>query len=278
MAFDTYETSNADGRPVTLYEIRWGNTLWKYTSADTDQFYPTEDEGNRFRAVAVKDNGMTQGGSSETDVQLDIASNLPIVALYADSPPTGKVWLTVRRKHPDDPIGEAPVYWVGRISNVSRGQNPAEATVRGISITKLLKSGGLRLTWGKNCPHCIYDSACKVNPADHAYEVEVEAVAGNLVTFAEETIPTEGTFTGGYIEWLRQGETETRGIEVALSGTSIRVLGRVPGLAEGDTATVYPGCDQTASTCDEGFDNIDNNGGFYFMPEKSPFDGTQVFD
>lgn len=275
MAFDTYESSTHEGRPVALYQIKWGNTVWRYTSADTAQTY----DGNDFLPVSIRDDGMTQGGSNENDFAVRCQVDLPIVALFADSPPTAPVWLTVRRKHEDDPDHEAPVYWVGRIANIIRTENMAEADIRGVSISKLLKSGGLRLTWSKNCPHCVYDSACRANPAAHKYERVVDTVAGSSLTITTDTIPAEGTFTGGFVEWDRDGlgTLERRGIEAQVNGTTIKVLGRLPDLAPGDPITLYPGCDQTASTCANGFDNIDNNGGFFFMPEKSPF-GSQVFD
>lgn len=282
--FDTFETSNHNGRPVALYRIWWGNTVWRYTSADTKQTFSEIVSGNLvpfdYLPVAIHDEGMTQGGSSENDFIVHCQVDLPIVALYADSPPTAPVWLSVRRKHPDDPDQEAPVYWIGRVANIVRTENMAEADIRGISIGKLLKSGGLRLTWGKNCPHCVYDSACRADPAAHKYDLVVDEITGPLLTFTEDTIPAEGTFTGGFIEWDRDGlgTMERRGIEQQISGTQVKSLGRLPGLAAGDPVTLYPGCDQTTSTCDEGFDNIENNGGFPFMPEKSPFDGSQVFD
>lgn len=276
MAYDDFETSNNEGRPIALYEMRWGNVYWRYTSADIEQTFG----GQTFEPISIRDEGMTQGGSSENDFSVTAQSDIPLVALFGDSPPTRPVWLTVRRKHADDPDNEAPVFWVGRVANVMRQENPAEAIIRGISIAKLLKSGGLRLTWNKNCPHCVYDSACRAPLADHKYTVTVAEVAGPYLTFLEPTIPTEGTFTGGFVEWDRSGTgtTELRGIEEMISDTKVKVLGRLPGLSSGDSIDIYPGCDQTTSTCDAGFDNILNYGGFFFMPEKSPFDGTQVFD
>lgn len=291
MAFDTYETSSALGRPVALYEFRWGTVFWRYTSADSVQTYG----GNDFLPVSIRDEGMTQGGSSENDFTIHAQSDLEIVELFADSAPTSPTWLTVRRKHDSDPDDEAPVYFVGRVANVVGLENPAESDIRAVAISKLLSTGGLRLTWGKNCPHCIYDSQCTVDPLEHEYPATVVAIAGPLVTYTtgdvgededgepiplEGMVPTEGTFTGGYVSWDRSGEgtLERRGIEVAVSSTQIKVLGRCPGLSIGDTIKVYPGCDQTTSTCEGGFDNLPNNGGYSFMPEKSPFDGTQVFD
>ena len=276
MTFAAYQTSNHSGRPIALYEIRWGTVFWRYTSADDVQSYG----GNDFLPISIRDEGMTQGGSSENDFTVSVQSDIQIVELFGDSPPTRPVWLTVRLKHADDPDNAAPVFWVGRISNVVREENPAEATLRGISIGKLLKSGGLRLTWNKNCPHCIYDSSCRVSAEDHKYTRTVTAVEGPVVEFDPPTAPDEGTFTGGYAEWDRggMGVTELRGIENAISTSRVKVLGRLPGLEVGDSIDLYPGCDQTLATCKDGFDNVDNNGGFWFMPEKSPFDGTQVFD
>ena len=276
MSFDAFETSNNNGRPIALYQFVWGNTIWRYTSADSLQTYG----GNDFLPVAIRDDGMTQGGSNENDFMVHSQVDLPIVLLYADSPPTAPVWLTVRRKHADDPDNEAPVYWVGRVANIVRTENMAEADIRGVSIGKLLKSGGLRLTWGKNCPHCVYDSQCRVPHADHAYPRIAATVSGNLLTITTPTDPDEGTFTGGFIEWDRDGlgTLERRGIEAQIDSSTIKVLGRIPNLAPGDDVTLYPGCDQTTSTCEDGFANLDNNGGFPFMPEKSPFDGSQVFD
>lgn len=276
MSYDFYETSTDKGRPIALYEFRWGTVFWRYTSADVGQEYG----GNDFLPISIRDEGMTQGGSAENDFTVIAQSDIPLVDMFGDSPPTRPVWLTVRRKHADDPIEEAPVYWVGRVANVMRQENAAEANIRGISISKLLKSGGLRLTWGKNCPHCVYDSACKADSEDHKYTVTVAEVTGQFLTFVEETVPAEGSFTGGCVEWDRGGSgvTELRGIEEMISSTRVKVLGRLPGLEIGDSIDLFPGCDQTASTCDAGFDNLVHNGGFFFMPEKSPFDGTQVFD
>lgn len=274
--FDEFETSNDQGRPIALYELRWGNVYWRYTSADVEQVYA----GETYSPVSISDQGMTQGGSAENDFTVTVQSDIGIVALFGDSPPTRPVWMTVRRRHADDPAEDAPVYWVGRIANVLRRENAAEADIRGVSIGKLLKSGGLRLTWNKNCPHCVYDSACRAPLAAHKYTVTVAGVSGQILSIVQPTTPSEGTFTGGFVEWDRSGTgtTELRGIEEMISSTQIKVLGRLPGLSVGDSIDLYPGCDQTVSTCNDGFDNLANNGGFFFMPEKSPFDGTQVFD
>jgi len=47
--------------------------------------------------------------------------------------------------------------------------------------------------------------------------------------------------------------------------------------AVGDQVRAYPGCDHSLITCANKFGNSLNFGGFPFMPEKNPMDGTPVF-
>ena len=39
----------------------------------------------------------------------------------------------------------------------------------------------------------------------------------------------------------------------------------------GPMATVYPGCSHNTTDCDTVFDNLDNYGGFPYLPSENPF-------
>lgn len=278
MAFDDFEVSTDEGESIALYEFRWGSVYWRYTSADRAITYPEGSE-NVYQAVSIMDNGMTQGGSDQNDFTITLQSNLPIVNLFKGTPPSSTIWVTVRRRHRDDPDDEAAVWWIGRVANVKRLENQAEAEARCISLLSMFKRGGLRLTWGRNCPHVVYDSQCRVAAALHEYERTILEVTTTTVKITVATTPVEGTFTGGYVEWDRGGggTLERRGIEEMISDTEVRIFGKTDGLAPGDTIWLYPGCNRTAEVCQNGFGNIANNGGFRFMPGDSPFTGATVF-
>ena len=51
----------------------------------------------------------------------------------------------------------------------------------------------------------------------------------------------------------------------------------VPGLLTGAAITLYPGCDHTRATCAAKFANLDNFGGFPWIPTRNPFDGGSLF-
>lgn len=62
----------------------------------------------------------------------------------------------------------------------------------------------------------------------------------------------------------------------ALNVGTIQAFGDTSEIHPGMIITVYPGCQRTIAAC-ETFSNLDNYGGFPFMPGKSPFDGTPFF-
>ena len=39
---------------------------------------------------------------------------------------------------------------------------------------------------------------------------------------------------------------------------------------------IYPGCDRTKETCQSKFNNLNNYGGFPFIPLKNPFGGSSI--
>lgn len=278
MSYDTYETSNSGGKPVALYEFRYGNTYWRYCTADENQTVGLDenDDPAVWLAQAITDQGVTQGGSDQNDLQITTQANNPVAALFRNSQPSGKVWLTVRRWHLGDPDDETPLLWSGTVVNATLEDR---ATVR-MSCRSLGGSydrQGLRLAWGRMCPHVLYSAfGCKVDKALHAYPHEIATLDGinfTVLTFAE---PAEGTFTGGFLELVRaDGSFQRYGIESQV-GNDFRVLGSTDGLEVGSTITIYPGCPRNTAGC-KLFDNLPNYGGFPHLPGKSPFDGSPVF-
>lgn len=278
MSYNTFEVSNSGGKPVALYEFRYGNTYWRYCTADEDQTVGLDenDEPAVWLAQAITDEGVTQGGSDQNDLQIRTQSNSPVAALFRNSQPSGKVWLTVRRWHIGDPDDETPLLWSGTVVNATLED---KATVR-MSCRSLGGSydrQGLRLAWGRMCPHVLYSAfGCKVNKALHAYPHEIATLDGTNFTVVTYAAPAEGSFTGGFLEFVRaDGSLQRYGIE-SHNGNDFLVLGSTDGLEVGSAVTLYPGCPRNTTGC-KLFNNLPNYGGFPHLPGKSPFDGSPVF-
>lgn len=283
MAYSDYEISTQDGRPVALYALRWGKTWWRYTSADRE-IEREELVGGvmatvTYVPIACRDNGMTQGSSSQNDFTIEAQANLPIVDLFRGTPPSESIMLTVRRMHIGDT--DAPITWKGVVLNVVR-PNPAQCNIIGKPLIATLKRTGLRLCWSRECPHYLYDRGCKVNPADYEVIGEVTSLTATTLVVTLDDYPEAGWFRGGFLSWEanEDGTVERRMIETdALVGEdedqqlTLTIFGTTDRMLAGMTVKLYPGCDRTPDTCDEKFDNLANSGDFHFMPGESPFMG-----
>lgn len=278
MAFNDAEISNQDGRAVALYLLVWDQTVWAYTSADREiertEIINGVSTPITYMPVAISDRGLVQGGSANNDFTVDCPANLPIVALFRGTPPSQSIWLTCRRLHVAET--DAPIFWIGNVINVKRGDY-ASAQIIGQPLSGSFRRTGLRLCWSRECPHFVYDSGCKLDPEDFRTNATITAVTGTTFTVNNDGGKADGYFNGGFVAWEinADGTMERRMIERHV-GNVITLLGLTDGLAISTAVALYPGCDRNPVTCDDKFDNIDNYGGFDFMPGETPF-GTILF-
>lgn len=276
--YGTQEISNRGGRPVGLYEFRYGNTYFRYCTHEEDQTVGLDENGDPavWAAYVITDGGVTQGGSDQNNLEITTQANNPVAALFRNTQPSGKVWLSVRRWHIGDPDEETPLLWSGTVTNANEVD---EATVRLTcrSLGGSYERQGLRLAWGRMCPHVLYSEfGCRVDKALHAYPYVIESISGNSFTVVDFVEPAEGSFTAGFAELTGLDGSVTRyGIE-AQTGNDFLLLGSTLGLTVGDSVILYPGCARDTPSCIR-FDNLANYGGFPHLPGKSPFDGTPIF-
>jgi len=279
MSFNDIEISNDQGDRIGLYHFRWGTQNWYYTSADRPITYGVDADDNPivYQPVAISDGGVTLGGEVGYDFTVNLPSDNPVALLYRVTPPSGRVYLKVRRMHRADL--EAPLYWSGTVGNVKPKSGAGVLMVCRASIS-MLKQTGLRLAWQRQCPHALYDSECKVDPADWTYPYEIATVVGNVVTLVTSGDDEDaGFFTGGIVRWLVAEDTYNyRMIERHTAPLAFTIFGRGDGLEAGMDIELLPGCsrDTGADGCAR-FANLDNYGGHKYMPGESPFDGNPVF-
>ncbi len=277
MSFNEMEISNEGGSPIWLYEFRIATVFWRYTSADRDKTVGLDENGDPavWLAKAIMHESITQGGGAD-ELEVPFQHDLPLTALFRVNSPSQPLWLTIRRYHETDPDSETPIAWLGTVGNI-KDDDEAQARAFCVSLGATFNRNGLRLFWGRNCPHPLYGRRCFVPKEDHAYPTTLASHTGTVITINEDTVAAEGSFTGGFLEWDRgDGIVERRGIEVALSGTDFQVLGLVGAIPVDTDITLYPGCARNTTNC-KAFDNLPNYGGFPHMPGKSPFDGTPIF-
>lgn len=290
MTFDVLEESSYLSAPVVLYRFARGSQAWRYTSADQD-ITMVEDALTSFvyTAIPISDAGMSVSSEpSQDQLVVTLPWDLPLVTLFARTPPSEPVRLEVSHTHFGDtsttpvraPDPSRRLMWSGTISAVKR-TNPGTAELTCVTAVQSFDRNGLRLGWSRNCPYVLYDpKTCKADKTLHSVTGVVLAVDNVNLNVAEFAGFPNDTLTGGSLEWVAYDGAPPvyeRRVIGGHFGPGIRLIGTTEGITVGMTVTAYRGCDRTVTTCNNVFANIDNNGSDPFLPGVSPFDGNPVF-
>lgn len=271
MTFETFELSNYDGAPINLYEFTLGSTAWRYAAAA----FNVSVGGNVFYSAAIDHESYSFSGSSDNDeLTINLDPGLDVCDLYLGTPPSEGVRVTIYSLHHGDT--DAAAVWSGFIK-LGRRVHEAQSAFVCVSLLATLARNGLRLFWGRGCPHALYDRQCRVDKADYAVSVQVTSLNAVALTCNGLSALGDDYLAGGFLSFVHSsGALEHRAIETH-TGNVIGLLGLSDGISAGDWITVYPGCSRTTATCETKFNNLDNYGGFPHLPTKSPFDGDPVF-
>lgn len=269
MTYDLREESLQSGEPIELYQFTFGTNIYRCTSAKNEitmlghvwQPEPLKRDSIDFSAEKGRNN-----------LKIESSRQFTIADLYRIMPPSDVILLTLYRFHLGD--SEAIVIWSGRLLNVEF--ESSRATLVCEPITTSLKRTGLRRLYQRQCPHLLYGDSCRVNKASFAVPATLSAVNGTTINSAAFGLYANGYFAGGFIEFNYNGVTERRFI-TEHTGTQIVINIPLLGLAASSSITAFAGCDHAKDTCHNKFNNLNNYGGFPYIPQKNPFGGNGIY-
>lgn len=159
----------------------------------------------------------------------------------------------------------------GSIGEVTRSGEKFKTEIRG--YTYILQQPFGRL-FQRTCQYIVGDSDCTIDLDQSQFKGSgTVATVESRATFNVSGLGafTDGWFTKGVLTWTTGNNTGKR-IDVrqdAISGSdrTIRLLYSMGmDVQVGDTFDITAGCDKDINTCIDKFNNVDNFGGFPFMP------------
>jgi uncharacterized phage protein (TIGR02218 family) len=269
MSFDPYESSVEDGQPVELYTFVIGAATYRYTS---DQKDISVDTFGDFTAIPISRGKITASREKNGDlVEVRLPVSTPIALNYVLSVPGERVFLTIRRMHRPDVDQEAIVIFDGSVQQVRFEDN---RTVAALSVASLAASENRqmpRLAFSGLCGHMLYDARCQIDETDGAFRFtgSVSIVSGALIT-----VPGAGAFNAlpdffefGYVKF---GTDFRPIIKQSVDVLTLQLPFTLSPL--GQSVIVNAGCKHRLVTdCQDKFANVENFGGFPFVPLRNPF-------
>lgn len=266
MSSPVNETSVQDGKPVYKLEFVNDATTYRFTTAS----YSITDSNGTYTPVAMTlTNIITTNELSKNGVQVVLPRNNTLAQLFLGQSPELPTTLTIYRSHEPSAVGE--LYWKGRVVSSGSGRDTVELNCEDIFTSK--QRMGLRARFHKSCRHSLYTGACGLSIDDFAVAATINAVSGLTISvdaITQSPALAADYFAGGII---RLANGSQRSI-VSQSGWDLTLLSAFNDLSVGSplpSCTLYPGCDHTTDDCNNRFNNLDNYGGFPYIPGKNPF-------
>lgn len=275
MSYIASEYSVQSGDPIYRFLFIQGATEYRYTSAA----HFSGDSGGTWEPVSLDMSEITQTNElSKDSVKIKIPRDNPFAQLFLGGVPEQITSITIFRGHAGDLSEEFEVSWKGRVAGASATGDTL--TLECENIFTSMRRSGLRARYQKNCRHALYGRGCNLNDYDFAVAGVVTSISGFLVTIEDliDSSITDGYFTGGMIEnadgFLRY-ITNHSGTQLTLMRPFSVLEDEVSGSAGTANVTLYPGCDHSKTTCKNKFNNLNNFGGFPWIPGKNPF-GNEI--
>lgn len=277
MSYSALELSRFDGSPVELYTFYSDafTSDYTYTSYDEDVIY----DSKTYQAVPI--NRSQPELSQEYEAQsltIDVHKDLPLVQLWVNGVPPRIVWVKIERYHVSDgSVPEVITFWQGRVRGVVWKTN--SASIECYPLNTAFDKNGLKLWYGAPCQHMLYDtSTCKVPAASFKVVASITQISGLTLTspqfgtFPNNDLVPQGWWVGGFVsssDGTLRFITDHGGV-----GNNVITL-TAPfesgSLSVGASVDIFAGCDRKYTTCKNKFNNLNNYGGWPFVPAKNPF-------
>lgn len=266
-------------KPVEFFRFVMGSEVWTYTSAD----HPITYNDELYAPVPIGRGGIeakNELSKANLDIKVDIYNPLSRTLLRSVNEEVLTLTMFVQTE-----LGTGTA-WKGRLSSLK--PSGTQLTMAFESVFTSLRRPGLRARYQKTCRHALYGRGCTLNFQDFSLGGTATAVEGSTLTVLEAATETNGWWTGGM---LRAPDGTLRWI-IAHNGSAITLSRPIDSLTQaiegsgygqaygnfygGVNVELFPGCDHNRETCRVKFNNLDNYGGFPWIPSKNPMGGSSI--
>ncbi len=246
-------------------------TAYHFTSADSDITYNNDE----YLSIPIS--------RSNIDVKSDVKSTNITVIMSIDNS-FARYWLF---NDYDEFLSfelieydgiTASTLWIGQLGAI-KAESDKLYLIFELEYTSLSRIG-LRRVYQRLCSHVLYGQGCRLKKSVVLTTGIITAINNNVLTVPVAAGESDHYFTYGIIEDTNGNTryiTNHEGSLITINKPSQAFQDEFD--SEGDVdIKLYPGCDKTTTTCLTKFDNLDNYGGFPYIPtDENPFKKFYLF-
>lgn len=261
MTFLTDETGADTAQPIELYQFVGSLDRYTYTSGNRPIFH----NAATFRPVPIQRNEIKLGDVTErNELKVYVPITTKLVRDYGFDIPPPELRLTIFRMHGVN--GDIQTWFTGDVTSITMERGRAALIIPSV-FSGFMRAEFPNVYFQAQCNHPLYSTRCGVN----RNSFRVEGVIDSIIDRTSIRVPEAADKPPG---WFKAGELVTpdeRRLIVEHNGATLTLNYPFRSLAEGDSVTMFAGCDHSRDTCNDKFNNIDNFLGFPFTPSLNPF-------
>lgn len=264
----------SDSILIGLVEFACGTDVRRFCTRNDDFLW----DGHIWYAYPLKHGEIEQTSEiTKNDLQFDFPLTDDFAQSHLGYGPDEVTVVKLYRNAIDSP-DDFEIFWIGRVASAEA--NDTTITLLCESIFTTLKAIGLHERMQKFCRWVVYHDGCWLDKENFKLTTSVTAINSRLVELTCPAAATKpnGYFTGGIIKFpsgvLRYISNHV-GNKITVWRPATEIASAL--LAGSVTATLYPGCDGSLAMCNDRFDNLDNNGAFYWIPDINPNSGAKIY-
>lgn len=267
MTFTANEISLEGGSPIELYDLVLGTESYHLTTSEESVVVGPI----TYTPTVIRRQAIRIGPEERAAVlEIEMPSDHPFVQRYITIVPGSEAILTIRRLHRLDGVTpEVLVWFKGIARSVGFSDDGFRASVAVLPITGTLERSIPRFLYSNLCNHVLYDSGCKVEQNSFRHIGTISTTIGSTVVVPGSNGFVNGFFNGGFLSL--DGGKDFR-LVLEHTGDNLRMLLPFPGNVVGAPVQVFAGCEHTLPVCKNKFDNVQNYGGFAFVPTRNLFE------
>ena len=262
MTYNAVESSTSNASVIELYQFTIGTESHRFTSTE----HAISNSMGVFKPSNIKRSRIKQTQNMHKDgITLTVPVGFELSKVLLNPLMDDAINVSVFRGHTTDPDNQFVAYWLGRIVGCTAGDASIEISCE--SVFTSIKRPGLRAVFEINCRRAIYSTECGVSLSEFLAPATVTAINGSTIEFTPVNPVPSGYFIGGILK-LFDGTTRFIANHV---GDTLTLFQPVNGLLPTHTIHLFPGCNRSMDHCKNRFNNLDNFGGFPYIPIVNPF-------
>ena len=253
---------------VNLYRFVHSNTVYTWTNVS----HTIEYNGDLYLPETIGRGSIEQSNEhNRSTLSVTIPRTNPLGAAFIAQPQDWPVSFTLYELKD----GSISTIWIGSVN--SHGASGSEVTLDCINAKASQRRSGNYARCQKTCRYALYQRGCNLVAANFASAGVCTSVDGTTAVVTEAASLPSGDLIGGMIEYngvqkyIKNHVGDTLTMMYPFKSLSDAVDGGAKSI------TLYPGCAHNFTTCLVKFNNLDNFGGFPWIPNINPFTAVSIY-